>query len=222
MRLATFITLLGAAAIARAGDVQGVVSYAGAAQVRASLPVTKDKRACGEDVPDESLVAVGGRLANVVVTVKGGPAPAPRAAVLDQQRCRFIPHVQAVPVGSTLDVKNGDPLLHNVHGWVGLMSRLNVPMPEKGMTVPARLDRVGTVAVRCDVHGWMSAWIVVSDAPSAVSGADGGFSIAGVPPGSYAVTAWHERLGERTAQVTVPAQGSARVDFQFGVSEAPR
>jgi hypothetical protein len=217
MRLLAMVpTLLAAATAARAAEVHGVVTYAGAAAVQASLPVTKDKAACGDGVPDESLLAAGGRLANVVVTVKGAPAPAPGRAVLDQQRCRFVPHVQVVPAGSTLDVLNGDPLLHNVHGWVGLMSRLNVPMPEKGMRVPAKLDRTGIMAVRCDVHGWMSAWIAVVDAPAAVSAADGSFSIAGVPPGTYTVTAWHERLGEKTVQVTVPVQGAARVDFSFG------
>ena len=102
MRLAMALpALLAMATTARAGDVHGVVTFAGAPPQRPALPVTKDKGACGEEVPDESLLVAGGHLANVVVTVKGAPAPSPARGVLDQRRCRFVPHVQAVPLGST-------------------------------------------------------------------------------------------------------------------------
>jgi hypothetical protein len=62
----------------------------------------------------------------------------------------------------------------------------------------------------------MGAFVLVVDGPAAVSGADGSFEIRGVPPGTYTVSAWHEKLGEKTAQVTVPASGDARVTFAFG------
>jgi plastocyanin len=163
-------------------------------------------------------VTAGG-VARAVIEVEGAPATPPVKATLDQQRCRFVPHVQAVPLGSTLDIANGDAVLHNIHGWLGRMTRFSVPTPSKGARGTAKLDRAGVVAVRCDIHGWMSAWIVVSDAPAAVAGADGAFAIRGVPPGSYLVTAWHERLGEKSARVTVPAEGAARVEFTYGGRE---
>jgi hypothetical protein len=72
------------------------------------------------------------------------------------------------------------------------------------------------VKVKCDVHPWMIAWVVVTEGPAAVSGADGTFVIRGVPAGTYTVAAWHERLGEKTAQVAVPASGEVAVDFTFG------
>jgi plastocyanin len=201
---------------ARAGDVTGTVEFTGDGSPRAALTVTKDGQACGAGVPDESLLVANGRLANVVVTVKGAPPAPPSAVTLDQQRCRYVPHVQTAPLGSTLEIVNSDPVLHNSHGWLGRMTRFNVPTPEKGMRVPARLDRAGLVQVRCDVHGWMSAYVVVPDGRAAVAGADGSFTIRDVPAGTYAVTAWHERLGEKTVQVTVPAQGEARVQFSYG------
>ena len=209
--------LLAVAAPARAGDVTGTVTFTGAPPARPALPVTKDGSVCGDGVPDESLLVANGRLVNVVVTVKGAPPAAPTQATLDQQRCRYLPHVQTLPLGSTLDIVNSDPLLHNSHGWQGRATRFNVPTPEKGTRVPARLDRAGLVQVRCDVHGWMSAYVVVvADGRAALVGADGTFTVRDVPPGTYAVKAWHERLGERTSQVTVPAQGKARVDFDYG------
>lgn len=200
---------------ASAGDLRGVAHYRGASRP-AAVEVTKDRDACGASVPDESLLASAGRLGNVVITVKGAPAPPPGKATLDQRRCRYLPHVQAVAVGSTLEILNGDPILHNVHGWTGKASAFNVAMPLRDHKVPRRLDRPGLIRVSCDVHAWMGAWILVTDAPFAVSGGDGRFAVSGLPPGRYTVTAWHERLGEKSAEVTVPALGEAAVDFAFG------
>lgn len=210
------LALLLAAGPAGAGDVTGVVRYGGAAPPAPALPVTKDQGACGREVPDESVLVAGGRLANAVVSLAGAPGAPPARATLDQRGCRFVPHVQAVPRGSTLEILNGDPLLHSVHGWQGHATRFDVPTAEQGARVPVRLDRAGVIQVRCDVHAWMSAWLVVTEGPAAVTGADGSFTLRGVPPGRYTLTAWHERLGERSAQVTVPAEGEVRVELAFG------
>ena len=72
------------------------------------------------------------------------------------------------------------------------------------------------VPVRCDVHGWMQAYIGVVDHPYfAVSGSNGSFSIPDVPAGSYTMTAWHEEYGTMTASVTVTAGGTAEVSFDY-------
>ncbi len=214
--LAALLALLLPAAV-RAGELRGTVRYAGAAAPAAAVPVHKDQEACGTSVPDESLLAAGGGLANVVVQVRGvsGPAPRPVRATLDQDHCRFRPHVQAVPVGSTMDIVSSDPVLHNVHGWIGRATVFNQAMPTPGRRMPRRLDRPGIIQVKCDVHDWMSAWVLVVEGPAAVTGADGGFAVKDLPAGSYTVVAWHERLGERVAQVTVPAAGAASLEIRY-------
>jgi plastocyanin len=216
-RLATFTLILCAASAAQAGEVTGSVSFAGTAPDLKPLLVTRDGAACGTSVPDESLEVSKGKLANVVVTVKGAPTrPGAIQVVLDQQRCRYRPHVQAAAVGSGLQIVNSDPVLHNVHGYLGQATTFNVAMPVRDQKVTKVLARLGAVRVTCDVHAWMGAFVVVVDGPAAVSGADGSFTIKDVPPGTYTVTAWHEKLGEKTAQLTVPASGPARLDFSFG------
>lgn len=202
--------------IALAGDVIGAVRFTGTPTPLATVETTKDRAVCGEQVEDESLLVSGSRVANVVVVVKGAPAPPPATVTLDQQRCRFRPHVLVAPVGSTLAVQNGDDLLHSVHGWEGRRTRFDLVTPSKGDRVPTKLPKPGVIQVQCDVHSWMKAYVVVTDAPAAVTGQDGGFAIRGVPPGTYTVTAWHERLGERTAQITVPVQGPVSVDLAYG------
>jgi plastocyanin len=208
--------LAAASPAAWAGDVQGTVTFSGPAPAAEALPVNKDTRVCGQTVPDETLLVSGGRLANVVVTVEGAPAAPAAKLTLDQQKCRFVPHVLVAPLGSTLEIVNSDPLLHNIHGWQGLRTRFNVPMPSEGTSDPTRLEKSGVIQVRCDVHAWMGAYVVVPEGAAALSGADGTFVVRGVPPGTYKVKAWHERLGEKTAQVTVPAQGAPpKVNFAF-------
>jgi plastocyanin len=213
----TLVLLLAAAAApAFAGDVEGTVKLSGPVPALAPLAVTKDRPTCGDAAPDESLVTAGGRLANVVVTAPGAPTARPVQVTLDQRGCRFVPHVLAAPVGSTLELANGDAVLHGTHGWAGHATRFDVVMPEKGMRVPTRLDRAGLIEVRCDVHGWMRAYVVVAEAPAAVSGADGAFVLRDLPAGTYTLAAWHERLGTRNVEVTVPAQGAVRVEVDFG------
>ncbi len=205
------------AAPAFAGDIKGTVKFTGAVPKLAPLKATKDTTTCGADLPDESVVVSNGKLKNVVITVKGvATKPAPGKIALDQHKCRYIPHVQAAPVGSSLDILNSDPVLHNIHGYLGSATAFNLAMPLKNQKIARKLDKSGLVHVKCDVHGWMSAYIVVVDTPFAVVGDDGTFTIQNVPAGSYTVTAWHEKLGEKTAQVTVPATGAATADFTFG------
>jgi plastocyanin len=218
LHLAAVMTVaLGAPGPAGAGEVKGRVRYGGTPPPPASQPVTKDRGACGESAPDESLVVSSGGLANVVVRIVAPGAPVePRALTLDQRGCRFVPHVQAAPAGSTVALLNGDPILHNVHGWTGVATAFNVPMPNPGQRVERPLARPGPVRVGCDVHAWMSAWILVVDTPfHAVSDGEGRFAIQGVPPGRHTAIAWHERMGERIATVVVPASGPATLELSY-------
>jgi hypothetical protein len=202
--------------VAHAGELRGVVRFTGAPPALAPVETTKERALCGDSVPDETLRVSNGKLANAVVIVKGAPVPPPGKGTLDQRTCRYVPHVQAIPVGSTLELVNGDPTLHNVHGYLGQATAFNLAMPSKDQRVARQMKKPGLVAVRCDVHDWMSAYVWVVDAPFAVTGEDGSFAIANLPPGTYEVSAWHERLGERKASVTVPPAGAASLELVYG------
>jgi hypothetical protein len=219
MRLARFAfpTLLVAPLLAHATEVTGLVRYRGPAPSADPVATTKDRAVCGESAPDERLVAEEGGLGNVVVriVVPGAAAP-PEAIALDQRGCRFVPHVQAATVGSMLELRNGDPLLHGVHAYAGVATAFDVVMATQGQRLARPLPRPGPVRIGCDVHGWMSAWVLVIDTPfHAVTDARGRFAIAGVPPGRYTAIAWHERLGERVGSVTVPPDGAASLELAY-------
>ena len=205
---------------ALAGDIRGTVKFSGAAPTAEPIPTSKDQTACGQSVADESIVVSNGKLKNVVIAVQGAPRPAraaePVRVTVDQSKCHYVPHVQAAAVGAPIDFLNSDPVLHNIHSYLGTSTVFNLAMPFKGQKIVKTLAKPGLVNVKCDVHSWMHAYIVVTDTPFAVTGEDGTFAFRGVPPGTYTLTAWHEKLGEKTAQVAVPASGEVAADFTFG------
>jgi len=128
--------------------------------------------------------------------------------------------VFGVQVGQPIEVVNSDATLHNIHATPKTNAEFNTAQPIKGMktthTFTAKEADV-VVPFKCDVHGWMNAFAGVLDHPYfAVSKPDGSFSIPNLPPGSYTLAAWHEKLGTQTLQVTVAAKESkADANFTF-------
>lgn len=216
--LALLIWLALAPRTAGAGEVTGRVTFTGTPPAAgASLPTDKDRETCGPAVPDEVVLVSEGGLENVVVRVEvPGRAAEPRTLTLDQRRCRYLPRVQAAAPGSTLELRNGDPVLHNVHGYAGVATAFNVPMPFQDGKAPRKLARPGVIRVGCDVHSWMSAAVLVTETPYvAVTGRGGAFTLPGVPAGSWQAVAWHERFGEKRLVLEVPASGAATLGFSY-------
>jgi len=205
------------------GRVEGRVTFSGAKPKAEPRPITKDNATCGHGPkPSEQvLLGAGGALRNAVVTIEGirrGKKPAAAPPVLDQKKCDYIPHVQAVVSGATLDILNSDDILHNVHGYLdGKETLFNLAMPLKGQKIQKQLTKPGLVSLQCDAgHTWMSAYIVVVENPYfAVTGADGRFALDDVPPGTYKLKAWHEKLGNLEQQVTVAPAATASAAFEY-------
>ena len=143
------------------------------------------------------------------MTVEGVPADkipsgAPGHLVLDNRKCGFLPHASVLTVGSTIEVVNSDPILHTVHFYGPI--DMNIALPLKDMRVSRRVDTAGTIVVKCDVHGWMQAFVKVDNHPfHGVSDASGSFRISDVPPGDYVLHSWHEKLGDRRQNVRIRA-----------------
>jgi plastocyanin len=202
------------------GTLAGKVTLSGLAPKLANLPVTRDMKVCGNTKPDESVeVSAGGALKNVVVWLTDVPIPKghkERKEKLDQQQCSFVPHVLAAPLGSTVDVVNSDKALHNVRAEDGEVRLMNYAMPIPGHVVPTRLKKEGIFKVSCDVHPWMRGWLLVLPTTAyAVTGEDGTYKIGDIPPGKHSIRFWHERLGERTVDMEIPAGETTPYNVQF-------
>ena len=155
-------------------------------------------------------------ISNVVVFLKEPPPHAdvaPTRATIMQKDEAFVPRVVAITRGSTVDFPNSDPFFHNVfslsHG-----ASFDLGRYPRGETKSRRFTTAGLVKVYCHIHSHMTASIMVFDHPFfRIPSADGTFSIDNVPPGSYQVVAWHERIGENLSPITVEAGRVARIEF---------
>lgn len=209
--------------VAAGGTVAGTVTYAGTAPAPKKLEVTKDVAICGkEGHVDESLVVGANKgIQNVVVSIKGvsqGKSMEALGAsfVLDQKVCAYKPHVLVVPINKPVKILNSDGILHNIHTYGKKNPPKNMAQPKFKKEITETFTQAEAIPVKCDVHGWMSAWIVAVDHPYyAVTDASGKFTIADVPAGTYTVEFWQEKLGTQTKQVTVAATGATTADFAY-------
>jgi plastocyanin len=209
------------------GTISGKIKFTGTAPRNPTIDMSEEAacKAKYKTAPTEENVVAGpaNALANVFVYVKSGvPAgqtfPAPATAVtLDQNGCRYHPHVFGIMVGQPLEIVNSDPLLHNIKAIAKSNRPFNVSQPSAGMKTTRTFSAPEVmVNLECNVHGWMHAYLGVRPDPFyAVSGPDGSFSITGLPPGTYTIEAWHEKLGTQTATVTVAGTETKTQNFTF-------
>jgi plastocyanin len=143
-----------------------------------------------------------------------GGYPAPNAhAILDQKSMRFIPHTLPILVGTTVDFRNSDSFLHNVFS-ISPAKQFNLGLYPTGRVPAILFDKPGIVAILCNVHPEMSAYIVVLKTPFfAAPGPDGHFIIRNVPSGSRLVRYWSEGGGIQERRVTLVAGTVQTVDF---------
>ncbi len=117
-----------------------------------------------------------------------------RKAEINQQNCSYIPHIAISQIGKKLTILNSDPLLHNIHSYLGTETVFNIPQPTQGAKNKEKLSEAGNIELRCDAgHTWMTAWVMVVEHPYyAVTDENGNFELTDVPDGVYNMTVWHE------------------------------
>jgi hypothetical protein len=216
---------------ATVGDVKGTVTLTGAAPKNEPIRMNADpvcmKEAKGPQLQETFVVSSDGKLGNVFVYVKDGLGnyvydPPSGGAKLDQHGCRYIPHVFGVRVGQPIEIVNSDPTLHNIHALPKANPEFNNGQPIQGMKMTHTFKaREVMVPFKCDVHGWMNAYVGVLDHPFfATTKEDGSFELKGLPPGTYTIEAWHEKLGATTQSVTLGPKESKEVSFSFDAAKA--
>ena len=136
---------------------------------------------------------------------------------ITNRNCAFVPQVGATTLGSVLEVRSEDPILHNTHIRLGRRTFLNVAMVPGGPVIRKSVKKPGELSVKCDAHKFMSAIIFAFDHPFfMVTNEMGEFNIAGVPAGSHTITVWHETLGlMKKEEVIVPKEGKVVVNFEY-------
>ena len=227
---AGLVTVLVSPGVALAqSTITGTVTFTGKPPALKPLSMDADP-ACAKKhakpVPAEMLVLGNGNtMGNVLVWVsKGLPAgksfPVPKTPVtLDQRGCVYVPHVMGIMVGQAYRILNSDGILHNIHTLPKINPSFNRAMPATLKETSTTFPKPENVfQIKCDVHPWMSAYIGVFTHPFfSATATDGKFTISGLDPGTYEITAWHERLGTQSGSITVAANDKKTQDFKFAV-----
>jgi plastocyanin len=202
----------------------GVVRLSGFDSVKPTVVTnTTDPEVCGaRQSLDDLVVSEDGGLRFAIVALQNAPelASPPKELVLDNAGCHFEPHAAVATVGTTLVATNSDAVLHTTHYYGP--AEANISLPVEGMRVGRKLTKPGLYVVKCDVHGWMQAFIRVDAHPyHAVTDASGRFRIEAVPPGRYTLEVWHERLGVLTREVVVDSTGDAEIEIEYAQEASP-
>ena len=204
------------------GVLEGVVTWTGTAIPTPTLVEnTTDPQVCGwKQTLADMVVSSGSRgVENIIVALTDVPAEkipplAPGRLVLDNRQCRFSPHVSVLTTGSAIEATNSDPILHTTHLYGPLEA--NIALPLKDQRVLRTVEQPGLVIVKCDVHGWMQAFVRVDTHPfHGVSASSGSFRTPGVPPGDYTLEAWHEKLGTKRLRVQIRPDETLRVALEY-------
>jgi plastocyanin len=204
------------------GRISGTVQFVGTPPTPETLQATKDTEVCGKEKTSKALIVGANKgIENAVVfltTVQNGkelkmPAENP---VLDQQNCEYDPHVLLVPAGATIAIHNDDNILHNIHTHSTENPEFNRAQPKFKKVLRETFAKPEVVKVTCDVHNWMTAWIVVQGHPYyAKTDKNGAFTLSGVPAGDYELKVWHETLGEKARRVTVKQGEETQAAFEL-------
>jgi hypothetical protein len=207
----------------------GSISFVGKLPQPRSIDMSADP-VCYQVNPKprtEDIVVANGKLANVFVYVKNSTVidshtfKIPNSSVLLERRgCRYVPHVVGVRVGQLLTIPNLDPTHHNTHPTPKDNREWNQTQAPGAAAIAKSFEKPEIIPFKCNQHPWEKAYVGVFSHPFfAVSDESGNYRIVGLPPGRYAVVAWHERLGEQTVDVTFIPDEERELSFTFEAAD---
>ncbi len=208
-----------------ASSLKGTVKFEGTAPKPTRIDMSQDplcaKAHSTPATTEEVVVGPNSGLENVVVYVSDGLTThtfqAPQQPVtFEQKGCQYKPHVLAMQASQKLEIVNSDETTHNIHPNPSNNREWNMTQPHGAPLEQTFAREEIAVPIKCNVHPWMKGYIAVFKHPYfSVTDKDGGFDIKDLPPGTYTITAWQEKLGTQTQKVTIAAGESKSLDFTF-------
>jgi plastocyanin len=208
-----------------AATIKGVVKFEGTPPKAKPISMAADP-SCAKQHPGlvstpEVVASSNGDLENVLVFVADGLGdrtfdPPKQAAVISQKGCLYQPRMLAVQANQTIEVVNDDATAHNIHPTPANNREWNkAELPGAKVEESFAREEIA-IPVKCNIHPWMRGYIAVLKNPYfAVTKQDGSFDLPNLPPGTYTIKAWHEKLGTSTQTITIGANQSKEISFVF-------
>jgi len=206
------------------GSVNGKVTYEGTPAKPISIDMSREpscaKQHSAPLMTETVVLGPDNSLANVVVYISAGspddtPPPA-QATVVTQKGCQYLPHVVPIVINQELKVVNDDPTSHNIHPLAKVNREWNKSQPPGTPPIVEKFEKPEFIPVKCNVHPWMhTTFAVLKNSHYSISDSDGRFTLAGLPPGKYTITAWHESYGDQSQEVTITGTEVQTINFVF-------
>jgi len=205
------------------GTITGKVTYTGTPPKMRPIDMSKEP-SCAKQHATPLLTqnvasGPGNTLQWVVVYISAGDegSSTPAQGVrYDQKGCEYLPHVLPMLAGQELQIFNDDQTSHNIHPLAKTNQEWNKSQPPGSPPIVTKWDKPEFISVKCNIHPWMHGYFVVlKTSHYAVTGEDGSFSITGLPPGKYTVTAWQEQYSSKSQDVTIAGSETKTANFVF-------
>jgi len=206
---------------AAGGTISGKVTYTGTPPKARPIDMSKEPSCVAQHptpvTTQDAVTGAGNSVDYVVVYISAGDegaAAATDTVRYEQKGCQYIPHVAVMQVHQPLAVLNDDPTSHNIHPLAKVNAEWNKSQPKGAPPIHTSWDQPEFIAVKCNVHPWMHGYFVVLKTPhSTITDSTGAFKLQGLPAGKYTVTAWHERFGTQSQEVTVAGSETKTANF---------
>ncbi len=200
------------------GTIEGNVRFSGSPPPPEIIEVGQDREVCGKVQNIYAIEVKNGGVKNAlvkIVEISKGKDFDFQETVLGQEGCEFKPHIVLTSPGK-LTISTSDPIPHNIHTKSIMNAPVNITLNRLKRKSSLSVSFPETIDVKCDLHGWMKAFIVVAEHPYYVITADAGsFQLRDVPPGTYELEVWHEKLESQKQEVTVEAGKKTVVEFTY-------
>ena len=212
-------------AVANGGSIEGRILLNGKPIPPRPVLVNQDVSVCGSHRLVYPVKLDGNGIEDAVVWIDDihqGKAYDFPPAVLDQQKCTYEPHIVVMQPGD-LTVKTDDPVPHNVHSYSEANRTYNESMNPLNREMALHFARPERISLKCDLHGWMLAFVIVAANPYyTVTKEKGAFELRDVPPGTYQLKVWQETLGEATQSITVATGETTKVILHLNSQASER
>jgi plastocyanin len=212
---------------AESATIEGKVTYTGTPPKMKPIDMSKEPTCAKMYNPPQLTQNVvtgpGNALEYVVVYISAGDASSStssEAVRLDQKGCMYAPHVLPMQAGQVMQIYTDDPFTHNIHPLPKVNPEWNKAQPAGSRPIFTAWDKPEFIEVKCNIHSWMHGYFaVLKTSHYAVTDNKGSFSLKGLAPGTYTVTAWQEQYGTQSQEVTISETETKSINFVYKVGQ---